>query len=77
MLYLLGPATGVMAGNKIPVYNILGTTMDYVRALTHYTPHDKIVVSNDCYELLKDDEDFIWQSIGEVQSEVKNYLLPL
>ncbi|XP_057313688.1 atrial natriuretic peptide receptor 1-like isoform X1 [Hydractinia symbiolongicarpus] len=64
-----GPATGVMVGNKIPVYNILGTTMDYVRALTHYTPHDKIVVSNDCYELLKDDEDFIWQSIGEVQSE--------
>lgn len=70
-VYFLGPAFGVVVGNQIPVYTILGSTMDYAKTLTVCTPYDKIVVTDKCYQIIKDNKEFIWESIGDVECMVR------
>jgi len=64
-----GSAKGIVIGNKVPVYSLIGDTIDFARLLTQYTPQEKIVVTDECFQILKDEEDLVFEEIGLVKCQ--------
>ena len=69
--YFSGPATGVVLGNQIPVYSLLGETYEFARVMTQYTPSEKIVVTEECRKYIRNDKNLIIQEIGGVKVQVR------
>lgn len=67
----VGSAKGIVIGNKVPVYSLIGDTIDFARLLTQYTPQEKIVVTDECFQILKDEEDLVLEEIGLVKCHVR------
>ena len=69
--YFSGPVTGVVLGNKIPVYSLFGETYEFARVMTQYTPSEKIVVTEECRKYIRNDKNLMLQEIGGVKVQVR------
>ncbi|XP_012566685.2 atrial natriuretic peptide receptor 1 isoform X1 [Hydra vulgaris] len=60
-----GSATGVVIGNKVPVYSIFGNIINYARSLSDYVPINTIVVTENTTNLLRNDKNYVFEYAGE------------